>query len=261
MISSAAKSNSFQNILRTSASLAKAKFRLRMEGSYLGIFWYLLKPLTLFLLILFIKAAAFSQVVIPYYPLYLFMGITAVNFFRTVLSDSINAISASADHIKSINNVAPEVLVLSKVFLAVYSHVFEFALIAVLMLVLNISLVGLLFYPLIFACFVVMVAGIAFIFATIGVYINDFSNIWAIAAQLLFFATPTFYAIVPGSSVYIANLFNPLFYFLDISRSAVIYSSWPPLGMIAVLVVGSGFFLTIGLAIFKRYKHKFSELV
>ncbi len=250
-----------KNILRLSVLLAKVGFKLRNEGSYLGVFWYLLSPLALFCVILFIKGAAFSDVNIPYYPLYLLMGITGLNFFRQVLSDSINSISTNVDYIKSINNVAPEVLVVSGVLRSVFSHIFEFVLIAGFMIFLKIPLVGLLFYPLIFFFFSLLVLGIAFIFATIGVYINDLDNIWSIMSQLLFLATPIFYAVPTGGLIYIVNLFNPLFYFLAIARSVVIYSTLPPLWMILTMVVLSPSLFLIGCFVFSRYKRKFAELV
>jgi ABC-type polysaccharide/polyol phosphate export permease len=251
----------FKNIFRISASLAKANFALRMEGSYLGIFWYLLNPLALFFIILFIKKSAFSNVHIAYYPVYLLMGITSLNFFRQTISNSIQAIASNVDYIKSMNNVAPEVLVVSVVFQAVFSHVFEFILIAGFVIYWQLPLIGLLIYPFLFALFVLSVLGIAFIFATIGVYVNDLDNLWNIFAQLLFLATPIYFLVTPGSAVYLANLFNPLFYFLEISRSLVIYSTIPPLWMILTMVIFSGGFFIIGLTVFNKYKKKFAELV
>lgn len=250
-----------KEIFRLSFSLAKVRFILRMEGSYLGFFWYFLSPLALFAIILFVKSAAFSDLPIAYYPLYLFIGISGANFFRVVLSNSIKAISANADHLKSVNNVSPAVLVLSGVLLAIFSHLFELALLVALMIYFKISLIGLLFYLPIFFGFALMVLGISFIFATVGVYVNDLDNIWTIASQLLFLATPTFYAVAVGSAVYTANLFNPLFYFLEIARRALIYASWPPLWMTLIfigLILG---FLVFGLAIFNKHKKKFAELV
>ncbi len=248
-------------ILRVSLSLAKANFILRIEGSYLGIFWYLLNPLALFYIILFIQKSAFAGSPTPHYPAYLMIGIIGLNFFRQVISSSIQSIAASGDYIKSMNNIAPEVLVLSVVFQSALSHFFEFILMIGFMIYWRIPLLGLLFYPFIFALFLLLVIGIAFIFAAVGVYITDIDNIWSIFAQLLLFITPIFYVATPGSAVYTANLFNPLFYFLEISRRLIIYSEWPPAWMALTMLILSLSFFVIGLAVFNKYKKKFAELV
>ena len=251
----------FKNILRISLSLAKANFILRTEGSYLGIVWYLLNPLALFVIIFFIKQSAFSNTHIPDYPAYLLIGITGLNFFRQTITGSIKSISANADNIKSVNNIAPEILVLAVVFQSVMSHFFELVLVIGFLIYWHISLFGLLFYPFLLFFFTLLILGIAFIFATIGVYINDLDNIWSVFAQLLFLATPIFYVAQPGSAVYKFNLFNPLFYFLEIFRSLAIYSSLPPIWMMAVMIVLSLGLFAIGLLVFQRHKNKFAELV
>lgn len=40
--------HSFKDFFNLSISLAKAEFKLRNEGSYLGILWYLLNTLNIF---------------------------------------------------------------------------------------------------------------------------------------------------------------------------------------------------------------------
>lgn len=250
-----------KEILRVGISLAKANFRLRIEGSYLGILWYLLNPLILFLVLYFVKEAAFSDISIPFFPLYLLIGISGFNFFKQAITGSIDVINTNPDYLKSINKVNPESLVVGVVFQSIFSHIFEFILIIALAAYLQVSALGFLFYPLIFGLFVLFTLGISFIFATIGVFVSDLSNVWAIISQLLFLATPIFYNIEQASLIYKVNLFNPLFYFLEISRNLLIYSRPSSFFLTAVMTIASFFFLFIGLFIFRRYKKKFAELL
>ena len=250
-----------KDIIRVTFSLAKVSFRLRIEGSYLGIFWYLLNPLLLFAVLMLVKAAAFANVNIPYYPLYLLIGITGFNFFKSAITGAIDVMSNNPDYIKSINRVAPEALVASVVLQAVFSHVFEFIMIIALALYLQAPLVGLLFYPLVLCLFAVMILGISLIFATVGIYINDLNNVWLILTQVLLLATPIFYVIEPSSFIYTANLFNPLFYFLEVSRPLVMFGQAPDLGILLTMIGMSAFFLMLGVLVFNRYKNKFAELL
>ena len=89
------KINKIKNILRISLALAKVNFNLRIEGSYLGVLWYLLNPLILFAVLWFVKEAAFAEVKINYYPLYLLIGIAGFNFFKQAITSSIDAISSN----------------------------------------------------------------------------------------------------------------------------------------------------------------------
>ncbi len=57
-----------RNILRISLILAKTNFKLRIEGSYLGILWYLLNPLALFLILLLIKTYCIFRSLHPLLP-------------------------------------------------------------------------------------------------------------------------------------------------------------------------------------------------
>lgn len=250
-----------RDIIRVSISLAKVNFRLRIEGNYLGIFWYLLNPLALFAVLLFVKESAFSSIDIPYYPLYLLIGIAGFNFFKQAITGAIDAISTNPDYLKSINRIAPESLIIAVAIQAVFSHIFELILIIALALYFHVSLAGFLLYPLVFALFFIMTLGISFIFATVGVHINDLSNLWAIASQLLLLATPIFYSINPGSLIYRINLANPLFYFLEISRSLIIEGRAPAFGLIAPMALLSLLFLAVGIWIFESHKKRFAELL
>lgn len=250
----------FKKSFELSWFLAVAGFKTKNEGSYLGIFWYLLAPLLLFLIMLFVKGAAFSQTSIKFYPIYLLFGVIVSNLFSNVIGASINAMSGNAGFIKSMK-IDYEPLILSNILQNVFSHMFEVAVIIGFMVFYKISLLGLVYYFIILLFFLVFLAGASFLFATIGAYISDFSNVWRFASQLIFFITPTFYAISPGDPHYFVNLFNPLFYFLTIFRDVVVYEKMPQLWMILAAISIAFGFLAVGLFVFKKFKNKFAELV
>ena len=251
----------FSDIFRIGFEVAKTNFRLRVEGSYLGILWYLLNPLILFAIFMLIKRAAFSEVDIPYYPLYLLIGIAGFNFFKIIISEAINSIANNPDYIKSINRAAPESLVLAVVIQAIFSHIFEFILIIALALYLNVSLIGLLLYPFVLILFAILSLGLAFIAATVGVYVGDLDNVWIILSQLLLLGTPIFYIINPGSLIYTLNLFNPLFYFLEVVRSLIIEGRILDIKLFLIFIAISIISIFLGLIIFRSYKNKFAELL
>ena len=250
-----------KEILRLSFSLAKTSFKLRNEGSYLGIMWYLLGPLALFFIILFVKGAAFPGTSAPSYPIYLLIGITGFNFFRQSITTSIQAINMNAGFIRSINNISLETFVLATILESVFSHIFEIALVAAFMIYFGVPVLGILLYPLSFLVFFPFILGAGFFCAAVGVYTTDLDNIWMIASQLLFFVTPVFYTIEPGTMLHTVNLFNPVFYFVNISRSLLIDRTFPPLWMFGVILGMGALACFVGIKIFEAKKRELAEKV
>ena len=252
--------NKLGSILELSFSLAKANFKLRNEGSYLGVFWYLLNPLVLFFMILFIRNEAFAATNIPNYPIYLLIGLLMHNFFIQLVGASISVIQLNGNFIKSIK-IPLEALVVSRVLQSVFSHLLEVTLIFICVIYLNAPIEGIITYLAVFFLLSIFALGLSFIFATLGVYINDLNNVWIILGQLLFFITPIFHAPQVGSLLYNVNLWNPLNYFITAGREMLVYGRFPSVGSITVIVLISAITLFIGFWIFNKNKYTFAELV
>lgn len=245
--------------LSLSYSLACTNFKLRNEGSYLGIFWYLLSPLALFVTILFVRHSAFSYAAIPMYPIYLLIGLITLGYLNRVIVMSTDVFRNNSSFIKSIQ-IPLEVLVISSALHALMLHIFEVLIIIGLAMYMGIPFVHVLFYILVTLLFSVFLLGVAFLFASLGVFVTDIGNIWAVASQLLLFITPTFYVLNPSSVLYIVNLYNPLYYFMTITRDLLMTgsaSAW----LIQVTLVISVATLLLGLGVFSKHYRRFAEWV
>ena len=108
--------------LNLAVVLAKMEFKLRNEGSYLGIFWYLLNPILTFFVLLIVFGNKLGQN-IPNYSLYLLLGIIMFNFFRQVTIESTKIIQDNRWLIKSIN-FPREILINSIILKTLFSHIF-----------------------------------------------------------------------------------------------------------------------------------------
>lgn len=245
--------------LQLSLSLAKAQFKLRNEGSYLGIFWYLLEPLSFFVILLFL-GGVISNNSINQYPLYLFLGLIMYNFFLAVTGSATGVINSNAGFLKSIK-INPEAFVLANAFQYAFSHIFEIIIFIIFMFFYKANLWFLVFYPVIFFFFLLFILGISFTLATLGVYLIDLNNIWQVIGRFLFFATPIFYLIPKGTWLFFLNSFNPLYHYTSIARDIIIYDTFPVLhGMLFVSIISIAIFLT-GLFIFEKNKNKFAEKI
>jgi len=247
------------SILGLALQLAKANFKLKNEGSFIGIFWYLLEPFLLFAIILGIQSTFWGGFK-EGYPLYLLLGLIMFNFFSVTTGTVTGVIAGSSNLIKSIK-INHESLIISKVLEGIISHFFEILLFIGFMIYFKSSLVWILIYPLIFGFFVLFVLGVSFILATLGVYIVDMNNAWRVITRLLFFLTPLFYVVEKGTLLYQISLFNPVFYFITIARELIINNSIPKYWMIEIAIGVSLISFVAGVFVFNRYKNKFAEMV
>ncbi|HTE48302.1 MAG TPA: ABC transporter permease [Candidatus Paceibacterota bacterium] len=253
------KTRSLLSTLRLGFTLAEARFRIRNAGSYLGIFWYLLEPLVFFIIIILIQGNLGIKP-IENYQAYVLLGLIMVNFFVNAMTGAIRSIRDNRYLVKSIN-LDLEALPLSVVIQFCFSHFFEFLLFIIFILYYHSFSWTIIFYPLIFIVFAIFMIGLAFIAASLGAFIEDFDNIWIVFSRVLWLATPIFYALTPGTFLYKINLFNPLYYLINIGRQIVIYDSFPGFTPILTTLVLSFATFGLGRGIFARSKKKFIEFL
>ena len=251
--------NKIKSRLELSLALAKAEYKERNEGSYLGILWYLLNPLLMFLLLLLVFSGRVGSQ-IPAYPLYLLLGIIMFNFFQRATIESTKVIRLNRWVIKSIN-FPRECLISAVVLKTLFSHLFEIILFIIFLLIFKVSLRGIIFYSLILAFFYIFVFGISLILSSLALYVIDLENVWVFASRLIWLGTPIFYAIGGQTRLAFVSLFNPMYYFITIARDIIIYGKTPELWMMGGVVGYSLLFLFAGLLIFNRLKTRFAEMV
>lgn len=245
--------------LRISLAAARAEIKLRNEGSYLGVLWYLLNPLLMFLLLAAIFFPRLGQK-IPHYSLYLLLGIILFNLFQQVTTEAIKTIRQNNRLIKSVT-FPRESLVIAILWKALFAHFWEIILLIAVALFWGAPIGGILFYPLILVFFCLFCLGAALLLSCVTIYFLDLENIWAFAVRLIWFGTPIFYAIGGQDRLFLINLFNPVYYFMTIARDVVIYSRPPQLWMAGGAACYAILFFMIGREVFNRLKIKFAEMI
>jgi ABC-type polysaccharide/polyol phosphate export permease len=246
-----------KSILGVSASLAKAGFKLRNEGSFIGIFWYLLEPLLMFMILINLQGVMNTR--IEMYPIYLFLGLIMFNFFANSTSQAITMLSSKAKFIKSMR-IPHESLVISGMLQTTFSHIFEIILLGLIILWYGAPIIGIIFYPLVFILLFIFSLGVSLILATLGVFISDMNNVWRVLTRLLWFATPIFYLAKENTIADKIISLNPLYYFISIGRDFVIYQVFNLLFIIICILLGFSAII-LGLWIFEKYKNKFAETI
>ncbi len=247
-------------LLNLSLQLAQSEFKLRNEGSYLGILWYLLNPILTFALLYLIFSDRLGNT-IPYYPLYLLLGIIMFNLFQSTTLESTRSI-IQEHHllIKSIR-FPRQALIVSILLKNLFSHLFEILLFMILMLFLHLPILTMLSYLCVMLFFLAFILGVSLALSSLTVFFVDLDNIWNFAVRLVWFGTPIFYAIGDQARLLSLNLFNPVYYFITAARDLTIYRHMPEAWILWGVFGWSIGTLAAGLLIFRSLDPKIAELI
>jgi lipopolysaccharide transport system permease protein len=198
--------------LRIACNFAIYNLKSRNEGTYLGMFWYVIEPAILYAIFLFLRFAVFSgQTGIS--AEYILLGVLVVHFFirtTTLMSDSI----VSNYNLLESRKMNPYVFVVSRFFQSCLIHIIEiFIAICYALLFLNSSLIGyLLFFPLL----AIFTFGVGTILAITMTKVLDLTYAWKFISKILYFVTPVFYV---REVSHVFFLLNPLTIFLELVRA------------------------------------------
>jgi len=237
--------------LRTLQVLAAADFKLKYTGSALGYVWSVVKPLALFTMLYLVFGRLFHlNAISPYYPLALLIGIVLFYFFSDGTTLGMTSIVARGDLIRKL--AFPRMIVTVSATLT-----------AALTLAVNMTVIGgfiawrdivprpnwILVLPLLLELYV-FTLGVALILATLFVRLRDVGQVWELALQLFFYATPIVYPVgyLPPWARNIA-LLNPFAQVLQDIRSIILYDDVPQNRITAGDAFGSSFGSLIPVAI------------
>lgn len=204
--------------------LVVSDFKLRYQNSFLGYLWSLLKPLMMFgvLYIVFTKIIRLGDD-IPHYPSYLLLGLVLWTFFVEATVAGMNSIVGRGDMIRKVS-IPKYTIVISSVISAFVTFILNMVVVFVFMIIgevpfrPEISLAVLYIIELIVFCL-----GISFLLSALYVKFRDFSHIWDVVLQILFYATPIIYSlsIVPASFIKLVSI-SPLTQIIQDIRAVMI---------------------------------------
>lgn len=195
--------------------LVVTDFKLRYQGSALGVLWSVLKPLFLFA-ILYVVFDQFLKLGrdIEHFPVYLLLGIVLWSFFTEATIQGLQSIVSRGDLIRKIN-FPKYIIVISSTVSAFINLGINLVVVFAFMLFNGVDLHwhALLAIPLIIELYV-LALGIAFLLSSINVKLRDVGYLWDILLQAAFYATPIIYPLqmVAAQSEWAAKLLllNPV---------------------------------------------------
>jgi len=251
--------------------LVKTDFKLRYEGSALGMVWSALRPLLLFgvMYVVFVHFLKFGAG-IPFFAVSLLLAIVLWNFFSETTAQGMRAIVDNGGILRKIN-IPKYVLVVS----ASMSALINLGISLVIVLVFSI-ISGVEFSPTVFLIIPIIIElyifalAIAMILSALYVKFRDLGHIWDVVMQAGYFATPIIYplSMIISFSPLAAKvlLMNPMAQMIQDARWAVTYSGtetvWntvgnPLIAIIPILIVI--IVAVIAVFYFRRESQRFTE--
>ena len=255
--------------------LVKTDFKLRYQGSMLGMAWSVLKPLMLFavMYVVFVRFLRFGAG-IPHFAVSLLLAQTLWAFFQEATSQGMQAIVGRGDLLRKLK-FPKYIVVVSSTVSALINLVISLFVVLIFMIVNGVEFrPTILLFPLVVVELYIFALGIAFLLSTMFVKFRDIGHIWDVIMQAWFYATPIIYPLTQLINVgwlSIAKLvlmLNPIAQIIQDARYLVVTTQtetiWGLVGqqcwllkLIPLLIIA--IVLLVGVTVFRRRSPYFAE--
>lgn len=246
--------------------LAKNDFKVKYLGSYLGIFWAFVHPITMILIYWFVFTIGFRTMPIDNVPfvLWLIAGIIPWFFISEGISSGTGAILDNSYLVKKIAfrvSALPIIKIISALFIHVIFILIVFGVFFIYGFGLTIFHLQVFYFLL---ASIALVYGISLITSSLVIFSRDIGQFVSVFLQFGFWLTPIFWSfqIVPLHLQLIFKL-NPIYYIVEGYRNTFIYNRWfweDPLLTIYFWVVTIGI-IGVGTVLFKKLRPHFSDVL
>lgn len=255
--------------------LVKTDFKLRYQGSMLGMLWSVLKPLMLFavMYVVFVRFLRFGAG-IPHFAVSLLLAQTLWSFFQEATGNGMRAVVDRGDLLRKIN-FPKYIVVISSTVSAFINLLISLVVVLIFMIINGVEFRWtILLFPLLVIELYLFALAIAFLLSTLYVKFRDIGHIWDVIMQVWFYITPIIYPlsqIIDMGWPIIAKLIlivNPVAQIIQDARYALVTTqtetiwntvtgSLAPLRIIPIIAV-IGLF-AIGVVVFRKHSRKFAE--
>lgn len=241
---------------------AKATLKTEVADSYLGALWWILDPLLFMLVYTFISYVVFRKGM-PYFPVFVFLGLTVWQFFNRVITGSVSLIR----HNKTIINkvyLPKHILLLENMLANGIKGLISLTLAFGLMICYQVPF-PIHFWQLIpeLAVLILFTYGLGLFLMHIGVYIKDMTNIITVGLRLVFYLCGVFYDItsrVPAPwNGYLMRI-NPVALVISGCRGTLLYGQNPDWLFLGIWAGISLLMIVLGLRLVYRWENNYAKV-
>ena len=237
--------------------LVKRDFEKKYKGTVLGMFWSILSPLLLLLVLKLVFTEFFGRNQ-EHYTIYLSCGTLVMNYFREGTKTGMSALIHNAGILGKIN-VPKYLFIFSRNVSALVNFAISLVVFFVFCILDHITFTPkmfLLIFPI--GCLLVLNLGIGMVLSAMYVMFRDTNYLYDVFLRLLTYVSAIFYSIDRfPAEVQQLFLLNPVYVYINYFRTIVIGMEIPSLAYHAWCLFYPAVFFLLGCVIYKKNNHKF----
>lgn len=241
----------------------------RYRGSVLGLLWSMGTPLIMLGIYTFVFQYVFKSrwtdtagETTLSFAIVLFLGLTIHAVMAEILTKSPLLITGNQNFVKKI--VFPlELLSWVTLLGAIFTFLISFGLLLAFILVeLHRIPVTAFLLPLILLPYFLLLLGLSWFLAALGVYLRDIQQITGTLATLLLFLSPIFYSVnILPENLQALIFLNPLSYVVESARAVLIYGQLPDFAGLGIYSLVALIVAWLGYSFFRKVRPGFSDVL
>ena len=242
----------------------------RYKGSVMGLAWSFFNPVFMLAVYTFVFSVIFksrwdgagADDSKTQFALLLFVGMIVMSLFGDVVNRAPGLVLLNANYVKKV--VFPlEILPIVAIGSALFHSLISLAVLLAAFALFNGSLQWtMIFAPLILLPLVILVAGLAWMLASVGVFLRDVGQVVGIVTTVLMFLSPVFYPVsaVP-ERLRPFIMANPLTFIIEQAREVLIWGRLPNwIGLSAYTLIATAI-AWVGYAWFQKTRKGFADVL
>jgi len=239
-----------RQILKT---LVVKELKAKYVGSALGVFWAIINPLLLMIVISFVFTKI-MKIEIESFPLFVLCAILPWMFFSSALSESSVSLINNAQFLKQFT-IPREFLPIGSVLANFLNFLFGLALMIPVFAIFRKEIIPfILALPIPLFSHLIFTLGIALILSFTNIYFRDVGQLLGIGLMFWFWITPIFYSfeLIPLKYRWVCA-FNPMTIYINMYRDILFNAKMPSLiVIIKAYFISLSFFLLCYFAFIKK---------
>jgi lipopolysaccharide transport system permease protein len=251
------------------AQMTKREVVGRYKGSILGLLWSFLNPVFMLLVYTFVFAVVFKarwgiagEESKTQFAVVLFVGLIVHGLFAEVLNRAPGLILGNVNYVKKV--IFPlEILPAISMGAALFHSLISLLVLMIAFVTFN----GYLYWtavlaPLVLLPLVILSTGLAWILASLGVFLRDVGQTIGIITMAMLFLSPVFYPATALPEKYRSFIMaNPLTFIIEQAREVLIWGhlpDWYGLGIYTLVTIGVAW---AGYAWFQKTRKGFADVL
>ncbi len=247
--------------------LVKRDVAGRYSGSFFGLLWSFFNPL----LMLAVYSLAFRVFLGMRWPnmesgadfsLMIFCGMIVHSMLAECIMRAPGVIVSQANLVKRVVfplAILPCVMVTSTLFNALLSLLVLLIFVLISRHAVHLTV---LYLPLVYAPYVLLLCGVSWLMAALGVFIRDLTQLGGVISSVLMFLSPVFY---PASNLHEPYrdwiALNPLTLMIEQTRQLVLFGQQPDWHALGIYTLASLVVLLLGYVWFQRTRDGFADVL